>query len=155
MIPDARIVPVPGPDHSPFVGADVTNEVERFLGSPHEAVVADRVLATVLFTDLVASTERIASLGDRQWRELLETHHRGVRRELALYGGVEIDRRVTDSSAASTVRRAQSLARSKSWTTLVSWTRGTRRSPHGRVRDRWSKNRRDRRRDRGSHLCAR
>jgi class 3 adenylate cyclase len=91
MIPDARIVPVPGPDHSPFVGADVTNEVERFLGSPHEAVVADRVLATVLFTDLVASTERIASLGDRQWREVLEAHHSGVRRELALYGGVEID----------------------------------------------------------------
>jgi class 3 adenylate cyclase len=90
-IPDARVVPVPGPDHSPFVGADVTNEVERFLGSPHEAVVADRVLATVLFTDLVASTERIASLGDRQWREVLEAHHSGVRRELALYGGVEID----------------------------------------------------------------
>jgi class 3 adenylate cyclase len=91
VIPDARVVPIPGPDQSPFVGADVTNEVERFLGSPHEAEVADRVLATVLFTDLVASTERIASLGDRQWREVLETHQRAVRRELALYGGVEID----------------------------------------------------------------
>jgi class 3 adenylate cyclase len=91
QIPDARVVPVPGPDHSPFVGADVTNEVERFLDAPREAVVADRVLATVLFTDLVASTERIASLGDRRWREVLESHHRVVRRELALYGGVEID----------------------------------------------------------------
>ena len=91
VIPDARVVPVPGPDHSPFVGADVTNEVERFLGSPHKAEVADRVLATVLFTDLVASTERTASLGDRRWRDVLETHQRAVRRELALYGGVEID----------------------------------------------------------------
>ncbi len=90
-IPDARAVPIPGPDHSPLVGADVTNEVERFLASPHEAVVPDRVLATLLFTDLVASTERTASLGDRQWREVLEHHQHAVRRELALHGGVEID----------------------------------------------------------------
>ena len=91
VIPDARVVPIPGPDHSPFVGADVTNEVERFLASPHEAVLPDRVLATVLFTDLAGSTERTASMGDRAWREVLEEHHRSVRRELALYGGVEID----------------------------------------------------------------
>jgi class 3 adenylate cyclase len=90
-IPDARLVPVPGPDISPFVGSDVTNEVERFLASPHPAVVPDRVLATVLFTDLVASTERAVSLGDRQWREVLQAHHHAVRRELALYGGIEID----------------------------------------------------------------
>ncbi len=91
MIPDARLVPIPGPDLSPFVGSDVTTEVERFLSSPHAAVVPDRVLATVLFTDLVASTERTASLGDRRWRDVLEKHHRAVRRELSLYGGVEID----------------------------------------------------------------
>jgi class 3 adenylate cyclase len=90
-IPDARVVAIPGPDHSPFVGADVTNAVERFLASPRAAVVPDRVLATLLFTDLVASTERTASLGDRGWRETLEKHHRAVRGELALYGGVEID----------------------------------------------------------------
>jgi class 3 adenylate cyclase len=91
MIPDARVVPIPGPDHSPFVGSDVTTEVERFLAAPHATVVSNRVLATVLFTDLVASTERTASVGDRQWRHLLEKHHRAVRRQLALYGGVEID----------------------------------------------------------------
>jgi class 3 adenylate cyclase len=91
MIPDARVVPIPGPDHSPFVGSDVTTEVERFLASPRATVVSNRVLATVLFTDLVASTERTASVGDRQWRDLLEKHHRAVRRQLALYGGVEID----------------------------------------------------------------
>ena len=90
-IPDARAVPIPGSDHSPFVGTDVTSEVERFLASPHWTGAPNRVLATVLFTDLVASTERTASLGDRQWREVLEKHHRAVRRELALYGGVEID----------------------------------------------------------------
>jgi class 3 adenylate cyclase len=91
MIPDARIVSVPGPDHSPFVGNDVTDEVERFLVAPRTAVVSDRVLATVLFTDLVASTERVSSLGDRRWREVLEAHQRAVRREIALYRGVEID----------------------------------------------------------------
>ena len=90
-VPDARIVPIPGPDQSPFVGVDVTNEVERFLDSPHAAGLPDRVLATVLFTDLVASTERAASVGDRAWRVVLEEHHRAVRRELASCGGVEID----------------------------------------------------------------
>jgi class 3 adenylate cyclase len=90
-IPNARLVPIPGPDVSPFVGTDVTEEIERFLAAPHAAVVPDRVLATVLFTDLVASTERVAAIGDRSWRELLQKHHRAVRRELALYGGVEID----------------------------------------------------------------
>ena len=91
-IPDVRVVPIPGPDASPFVGSDVTREVEQFLASPHEAVAAsDRVLATVLFTDLVGSTERAASLGDKLWRELLTKHHSAVRRELSRYGGVEID----------------------------------------------------------------
>jgi len=90
-IPDARLVPIPGLDASPFVGSDVTNEVESFLDSPHAAVLPDRVLATVLFTDLVASTERAASVGDRAWRGVLEEHHRAVRRELAACGGIEID----------------------------------------------------------------
>jgi len=91
LIPDARAVAIPGRDQSPFIGSDITREVERFLDSPHGAVVPDRVLATVLFTDLVASTERMASLGDQRWGELLEQHHRAVRRELGAYGGVEID----------------------------------------------------------------
>lgn len=91
VIPDGRAVPVPGPDASPFVGSQVTTEVKRFLESPHKTVAPDRVLATVLFTDLVASTERTATLGDRSWREVLERHHRAVRRELADYGGMEID----------------------------------------------------------------
>jgi class 3 adenylate cyclase len=90
-IPDARAVPIPGADRAPFVGSDVTSEIERFLSSPQPAVVPDRVLATVLFTDLVSSTEHIASLGDQAWRDVLDKHHQAVRRELGLYGGVEID----------------------------------------------------------------
>jgi class 3 adenylate cyclase len=90
-IPDARAVPIPGPDASPFVGTDVTTEVERFLASPHAAAVPKRVLATVLFTDIVGSTERAAEIGDRRWRELLAAHRSAVRRELALYRGQEID----------------------------------------------------------------
>ncbi len=54
-------------------------------------VVPDSVLATVLFTDLVGSTERAAAVGDRRWREMLEAHHRVVRRDLNRYRGVEID----------------------------------------------------------------
>ena len=90
-IPDARVVAVPGPDGSPFVGAEVTDEVERFLASPRQAAVPDRVLATLLFTDIVGSTERAAEMGDRRWRELLSAHRSAVRRELALYRGQEID----------------------------------------------------------------
>jgi class 3 adenylate cyclase len=90
-IPDARAIPVPGIDASPFVGAEVTTEVERFLASPHAAAVPDRVLATVLFTDIVGSTELAAEIGDSRWRELLAAHRSAVRRELALHRGHEID----------------------------------------------------------------
>jgi class 3 adenylate cyclase len=90
-IPDARVVSIPGSDASPFVGTEVTDEVERFLASPHEAAMPDTVLATVLFTDMVGSTERAAEIGDRRWRELLAAHRTAVRRELALHRGHEID----------------------------------------------------------------
>jgi class 3 adenylate cyclase len=90
-IPDARLAQVPGVDPSPFVGTEITAEVERFLGSSREAVVPDRVLATVLFTDIVGATERAVELGDKGWRDLLAAHRTAVRRELALYRGVELD----------------------------------------------------------------
>jgi len=69
----------------------VTDEVERFLRAPHEPPVPDRVLATVLFTDIAASTERAATLGDRRWRELLAAHRDDVRRELRRFAGEELD----------------------------------------------------------------
>jgi class 3 adenylate cyclase len=90
-IPNARTVAVAGRDMSPFVGDDVPTEVERFLCAPLARPVPDRVLATILFTDIVGSTERAASLGDRAWRELLASHRAQVRRELGRFSGVELD----------------------------------------------------------------
>lgn len=92
-IPGARLVTLPGADMILFYGAveTVLGEVEEFLTGARHHVEADRVLATVLFTDLVKSTERAAELGDRRYRELLEQHHATVRRELARFGGREMD----------------------------------------------------------------
>ena len=90
-IPNARVVAVQGRDIAPYVGDEIPAEVEAFLRAPVEGGIPDTVLATVLFTDIVGSTERAASLGDRAWHDLLRSHHVQVRRELARFGGVEID----------------------------------------------------------------
>lgn len=92
-IPNARFVELPGDDHIPFVGDSdaIVDEVQEFLTGARTAAETDRVLATVLFTDIAGSTERAAALGDRRWRELLERHHASVRRELDRFRGVEID----------------------------------------------------------------
>jgi class 3 adenylate cyclase len=70
---------------------EVPDEIARFVSGEAPPEVPDSVLATVLFTDIVGSTERAAELGDRNWRELLERHHVLVRRELARYRGDEKD----------------------------------------------------------------
>ena len=92
-IGDARYLELDGADHLPWgEHVDVVlAEIREFLTGVREGPELDRVLATVLFTDLVDSTERAGDLGDRRWRELLETHHDAVRREFARYGGREID----------------------------------------------------------------
>ena len=91
-IPAARFVELPGEDHVPFVDPDqVLDEVEEFLTGARPVPASDRVLATILFTDLVRSTERAAELGDAAWAALLAEHHAAVRRELGLHGGEEID----------------------------------------------------------------
>jgi len=92
-IPNARFVELPGDDHIPFVGdADaIIDEVQEFLTGARPIPDTERVLATVLFTDIVGSTERAAALGDRSWRELLQQHHALVRSELERFRGVEID----------------------------------------------------------------
>ena len=92
-IPSARFVELAGDDHIPFVGdADaIIDEVQEFLTGARPIPDTDRVLATVLFTDIVGSTERAAALGDRSWRELLQQHHTLVRSELERFRGVEID----------------------------------------------------------------
>jgi class 3 adenylate cyclase len=93
QIPGARFVELPGVDHLPWVGDQdaVLDEVQEFLTGVRAPVEPDRVLATVLFTDIVGSTERAAEIGDRNWRDLLEGHHAVVRRELDRHQGHEID----------------------------------------------------------------
>jgi pimeloyl-ACP methyl ester carboxylesterase/class 3 adenylate cyclase len=88
-IPDAKYVEMPGDDHFPFVGDidAIVDEIEEFLTGSRRVREPDRVLATVLFTDIVGSTERAAELGDRRWTELLAQHHRIVRSELDRHRG--------------------------------------------------------------------
>ena len=97
-IPGARYLELPGVDHLPWIGDRdaITTAFREFLGevSRSEAetdAAPDRVLATVLFTDIVGSTARAAELGDRGWRELLEQHHALIRADLARYRGTELD----------------------------------------------------------------
>jgi pimeloyl-ACP methyl ester carboxylesterase len=91
-IPGARFVELAGEDHIPWIDADqVVDEVEEFLTGVRRGPEHDRVLATVLLTDIVGSSERAAELGDRRWRELLEAHHAVVRSELARWRGQEVD----------------------------------------------------------------
>jgi pimeloyl-ACP methyl ester carboxylesterase len=92
-IPGARFVELPGEDHLMWTG-DVDallDEIEEFLTGVRRGPDPDRVLATVLFTDVVASTETATRLGDRAWRRILDRHHDVVRRELARWRGREID----------------------------------------------------------------
>src|SRR5262245_3255740 len=92
QIAGARSVPVSGTDYfGIFLSLDIADEIERFVAGEQEPEVPDTVLATVLFTDIVGSTERAAELGDRAWRGLLERHHAFVRRELSRFHGEERD----------------------------------------------------------------
>jgi class 3 adenylate cyclase len=92
-IPGARFVELHGMDHLPWIGDqdEVLSEIEEFLTGVRPIPQPDRVLATVLFTDIVRSTEMAASLGDERWRDLLARHHKAVRAELARFRGREID----------------------------------------------------------------
>jgi class 3 adenylate cyclase/predicted esterase len=92
QIPDAKLVELPGEDHLIF-SQDidrVADEVEEFLTGARTGQDPDRLLATLLFTDIVDSTTRAAELGDRRWRDLLDRHHELVRAELVRFGGREI-----------------------------------------------------------------
>lgn len=88
----AKYVELEGDAHAPYVGnvEELVGEVEEFLTGTREPARDDRFLATVMFTDIVGSTERAAALGDRRWSELLASHNDVVRRELARHRGVEV-----------------------------------------------------------------
>jgi hypothetical protein len=91
QIPGARLVELPGEDH--LIWADpepIFDLVEEFVTGVPPATVPDRLLVTVLFTDIVGSTERAAAAGDGEWRRLLDRHDETVRRYLGRYQGREI-----------------------------------------------------------------
>jgi pimeloyl-ACP methyl ester carboxylesterase len=96
-IPGAERIELSGRDHGYFVDPEqIVREVERFLrgiwdGGEWDVVETNRVLATVLFTDIVGSTATLAEIGDRRWRELIDRHHALVRRQLVRFSGREID----------------------------------------------------------------
>jgi pimeloyl-ACP methyl ester carboxylesterase len=89
----AKLVELPGDDHLPYVGDqdEILDEIEEFLTGVRRGPEPDRVLATVLFTDIVGSTEKATELGDRRWRQLLDSHHDVVRRELDRWRGREVN----------------------------------------------------------------
>jgi class 3 adenylate cyclase len=88
----ARYVELQGSDHVPWFNPDVTlAEIREFLTGSREPEEPDRILATVLFTDIVGSTELATRLGDRRWRDLLASHHAAIRAELRRYRGREVD----------------------------------------------------------------
>jgi pimeloyl-ACP methyl ester carboxylesterase len=92
-IPNARLLELPGINHLPYLGDDadqVTNEVAEFLTGVKPATGGERILATVLLTDIVDSTKRAEAIGDRRWRELLDAHNSIFRHELARFRGTEV-----------------------------------------------------------------
>ena len=118
-VPGARLVELPGADAYPWGdNADIVlAEVEEFLTGARPVADPDRVLATLLFTDIVGSTELVVSMGDRAWRELLQRHHDDVRRLLAEHRGREVDTAgdgffATFDGPARAVRCAESIAAS-------------------------------------------
>jgi class 3 adenylate cyclase len=116
-IPGARHVHLPGDDWMPYVGDvdQLLGEVERFVESVHaEEATFERILTTVLFTDLVGSTETAARLGDNAWKRLLERHHATIRAMIGRYRGVEVDTAgdgffATFDGPARAVRCAQAI----------------------------------------------
>jgi class 3 adenylate cyclase len=92
QIPNAKYVELEGEDHLWFLGDvdAIFDELQEFLTGARRDVTVDRMLATVLFTDIVDSTRRVAELGDRRWRELLREHDALVRRELERFRGREV-----------------------------------------------------------------
>jgi hypothetical protein len=93
QIPGGRYVEYEGDDHLPWAGNTeaVLDDVEEFLTGARHVVEADRMLATVMFVDIVRSTERAAEIGDRKWREVLEGFYSMVRRNVERFRGREID----------------------------------------------------------------
>lgn len=91
-IPGAELVEIDSEDHSPWASCSeaILREIKKFLGEPSATRVVDRVLVTVLFTDIVDSTRLAADLGDQRWSDLLEEHHKLIRHQLDIFRGHEV-----------------------------------------------------------------
>ncbi len=116
-IPGAKYVEMPGSDHVAWVGDTdrLADEIEEFVTGSRADLEPDRVLATVLFTDIVDSTKRAVELGDRRWRALLDQHDAVVRREIERFRGREVKTLgdgflVTFDGPARAVRCAMGIA---------------------------------------------
>lgn len=92
-IPGAKYVERPGADHVPWAEDldPFVSEVREFMTGERAGPPPERVLATVLFTDVVGSTDRATEMGDQRWREVLREHHAVVRKAVAEHGGTEVD----------------------------------------------------------------
>jgi class 3 adenylate cyclase len=91
-ISGAKLVELPGRDHLPYVGETdaLLGEIEEFLTGTRGTSNAERMLATILFSDIVDSTKRAAGIGDRRWRELLDSHDRMAGRQVRRFGGRQV-----------------------------------------------------------------
>jgi len=123
-IPNAHAIGVAGRDYAPFVGDEIPDEVERFLSAPLAESIPERVLATVLFTDIVGSTERAASLGDRAWgnvpsprtARMCDASWRGLPESSSTLPATASSRASTAPPAVSRARRRLSaLRRRRGW----------------------------------------
>ena len=150
----ARFVSFPGNEHLFVMGRqeDLLDEIERFVADVHdEEADLDRVLATVMFTDIVGSTEKAAELGDKGWGDLVERHHGVVRAMLGRFRGKEVDTAgdgffATFDGPARGVRCAQAIS--------FVGARSRDRGPRGRAHRRGRDDRREGRRHRGERRRA-
>ena len=116
-IPDARLVELPSNDHLPW-GADadaILDEIEEFVTGEHHSAEPDRILATILFVDIVGSTDQAAALGDRRWRDVLQSFYAAVRAQLPRFRGSEVSTTgdgvlATFDGPARGIRCARSIA---------------------------------------------
>ena len=118
-IPDCEFVAVPGDGGAMQENDYPVEAIEAFLAGAPQHHIPDTVLATVLFTDVVGSTQRAAELGDDAWRDLLGRHNAVVRRELERFGGVELDTAGDGFLARFEGRSARSCAPVRSSTRCV------------------------------------
>ena len=156
-IPGAVYVELPGGDHAPWAaGNAIVAEIREFLTGVREPAEPERVLATMVFTDIVGSTERAAALGDERWRALLDSHDRVVRDELRRFRGREVNT-TGDGFVASfdgTARALRAAQAIRDATRRLGIDLPTRRA-YGRMRGSRGRPRRSRRAHRGTRQCPR